>query len=81
MYIFIFLLALLVTAWIIWRILSKKTLLPCPSKLSWLVELENPIARATRSEHVVRLLALAEGSHVMDVGCGPGRVTIHLQKR
>ena len=40
--------------------------------------MENPIARVTRSENVVKQLGLHEGASVVDIGCGPGRVTIPL---
>ena len=64
--------------WIGWRVSSKRALLPCPFELAWLVEIENPLARATRSEEVIRRLAVRPGSRVVDVGCGPGRVAIPM---
>ena len=73
-------LAILAAIWISWRLRSRRALLPCPAELGWLVELENPLARATRSEEVVRQLAPRRGARVMDIGCGPGRVTIPLAR-
>ena len=70
----------LAVIWVTWRLCSKRTLLPCPAKFDWLVEIENPLARATRSERVVQQLALRPGTRVMDIGCGPGRVTIPLAR-
>lgn len=64
--------------WIGWRVSSKRALLPCPSELAWLVEIENPLARATHSVEVIRRLAVRPGSRVIDVGCGPGRVAIPM---
>jgi SAM-dependent methyltransferase len=64
--------------WVGWRLLCRKRVVPCPALLSWLVEMENPIARVTRSENVVKQLALDDGTSVLDIGCGPGRVTIPL---
>ena len=52
--------------------------MPCPSELRFLVELENPIARATRSEEIVRHLSAVSGERVVDIGCGPGRVAMRL---
>jgi ubiquinone/menaquinone biosynthesis C-methylase UbiE len=76
----VILLAVLAAIWIAWRLRSRRTLLPCPAELDWPVEIENPIARATRSEQVVRQLAPRPGARVMDIGCGPGRVTIPLAR-
>lgn len=71
-------LLLATVVWIGWRVLSRRAVLPCPAEFRWLVELENPLARATRSEVVVRRLDVQPGETVLDVGCGPGRVTIPL---
>jgi SAM-dependent methyltransferase len=66
--------------WIAWRLRSRRAMLPCPAEFAWLVEIENPLARATRSEQVVRQLAPRPGARVIDIGCGPGRVTIPLAR-
>ncbi|UYO44997.1 methyltransferase domain-containing protein [Rhodopseudomonas palustris] len=76
-----FLVLLLVPAlWVGWRMASRRTVLPCPSEIAWLVEMENPLARATRSEQVVAQLQLRPGDHAIDIGCGPGRVTLPLAR-
>lgn len=59
---------------------SRRTVLPCPSEIAWLVEMENPLARATRSEQVVAQLQLRPGDQAIDIGCGPGRVTLPLAR-
>jgi SAM-dependent methyltransferase len=76
----IVLLIVLAGLWIAWRWRSRRALLPCPAEFAWLVEVENPLARATRSEQVVRQLAPWPGARVIDIGCGPGRVTIPLAR-
>jgi ubiquinone/menaquinone biosynthesis C-methylase UbiE len=73
-------LAVLVAIWIAWRLRSRRALLPCPAEFGWLVEIENPLARSTRSEQVVQQLAPPAGALVIDIGCGPGRVTIPLAR-
>lgn len=73
-------LLLLPALWVGWRMASRRTVLPCPSEIAWLVEMENPLARATRSEQVIAQLQLRPGERVIDIGCGPGRVTIPLAR-
>jgi ubiquinone/menaquinone biosynthesis C-methylase UbiE len=76
----IILLIVLAGIWIAWRWYSRRSPLPCPAEVAWLVEIENPLARAIRSEEVVRQLAPRPGARVIDIGCGPGRVTIPLAR-
>ena len=53
---------------------------PCPVWLRWLVELDNPFTRTNRAHVIIEHLDLAPGMYVLDVGCGPGRLTIPLAK-
>ena len=79
----IFLCALIFGAslgWIAWNVASKRWTLPCPSQFAWMVEMQNPLARHTRSENIIKFLCLKGSERVLEIGCGPGRVSIPLAK-
>lgn len=59
-----------------WRLFSRRRSLPCPAWLGWMVELDNPFTRTNRAAVIVEHLALLPGMAVVDVGCGPGRLTV-----
>jgi len=63
-----------------WRILSQNFNLPCPSWLKWLVEFENPFIKSHQSSYILKNLNVKKGMKVLDVGCGPGRITIPLSR-
>ena len=63
---------------LLWRAFSDRKNLPCPSWLSWMVELDNPFTRVSRAAFIVDHLQLEPGMKVLDAGCGPGRVTLPL---
>lgn len=75
------LLALLFVISIIWRFASRRRSLPCPAWLGWLVEVDNPFAKAARATVIVESLDLESDMIVLDIGCGPGRVAIPIAKR
>jgi len=72
--------ALLLVVALIWRGFSTRASLPCPSWLAWLVELDNPLLRNNSARTIVSHLALEPGMKVLDMGCGPGRLTIPVAK-
>lgn len=72
--------AAIVVISLLWRLGSRRQSLPCPVWLHWLVELDNPFTRTNRAEFIVARLDLTPGMHVLDAGCGPGRLAIPLAK-
>jgi len=66
---------------IIWRFSSLRTSIPCPTWLSWLVELDNPLLKNNSAREIIQHLALEPGMKVVDIGCGPGRLTIPVAKQ
>lgn len=65
----------------VWRFASRRQSLPCPAWLSWLVELENPLFRSNRAHVIIERLELQPGMKVLDLGCGPGRLTIPMARQ
>ena len=65
---------------VIWRFTSNRRLLPCPVWLRWLVELDNPFTKTNRAATILSNLNLRTGMSVIDIGCGPGRLTIPIAK-
>ncbi|WP_373851768.1 class I SAM-dependent methyltransferase, partial [Delftia acidovorans] len=74
------LIALLAVTSLAWRLSSRRHVLPCPSWLRWMVELDNPFAASNKAAFIVRQLQIQPGMKVLDAGCGPGRVTLPLAR-
>lgn len=61
-------------------ILARYLLSPCPAWLSRLIEIDNPFIRVHQKKHIFALLRPASGMKLIDIGCGPGRLTLPLAK-
>jgi ubiquinone/menaquinone biosynthesis C-methylase UbiE len=72
--------AFLAAVFLGWRLSSRRARLPCPAWLSWLVELDNPLFRNNRAAAIVAGLELTPGMRVVDLGCGPGRLTLPMAR-
>ena len=72
--------AVLCAIWVVWKLVSRRKSLPCPSWLYRMVEMENPLAKNSQAKTILAGLGVAEGMTVLDAGCGPGRVTLPLAK-
>lgn len=69
-------LAIILIVFVTWHFASRRQSLPCPVWLRWMVELDNPFTRTNRSAVIIEHLDLEPGMFVLDMGCGPGRLTI-----
>lgn len=74
------LIALLAVTSLAWRLSSRRHVLPCPSWLRWMVELDNPFGASNKAAFIVGQLQIQPGMKVLDAGCGPGRVTLPLAR-
>lgn len=79
--IILIILAFLIVGSMLWRAISQRQVMPCPTWLGWLVELDNPFCKANRAANIINSLCLEPGMSVLDAGCGPGRLTIPIAKQ
>jgi ubiquinone/menaquinone biosynthesis C-methylase UbiE len=80
LYIFLGFISLFFFLQLVWRLASRHYTLPCPSWLGWLVEMDNPFDKTYRAGAIVQHLDIHSGMKVLDVGCGPGRLTIPVAR-
>lgn len=79
--IFLVFVSLIFVLAIVWRFISQRWKLPCPSWLGWMVEADNPFTKINRSANIIKSLELQQGMNILDAGCGPGRVTIPMAQK
>jgi SAM-dependent methyltransferase len=79
--IFIDLIALGLVLAFVWRFAARRYTLPCPVWLRWLVELDNPFTVTNRAGAIIEHLELQPDMKVLDIGCGPSRLTIPIAVR
>ncbi len=73
------LVALTIAVSLFWRYGSRRTSAPCPSWLSWMLDMgggEKPFGRS----RAIDQLELEPGIRVVDVGCGPGILTVPIAR-
>ncbi len=80
-YILVSLLTLVAIVFVVWQLASRQYSLPCPVWLRWMVELDNPFTKTNRAAVIIAHLDPQPGMTVLDVGCGPGRLTLPLAER
>jgi len=80
MYRILVVIAVILIIFLTWRFASRRQSLPCPTWLRWFVELDNPFTKTNRAAVIIEHLAVTPGMTILDLGCGPGRLTIPLAK-
>lgn len=74
-------LCVLVIASLLWRFISNRQSIPCPSWLAWMVEMDNPFTKVSHASSIIEDSSISEGMTILDAGCGPGRVAIPVAQK
>lgn len=63
-----------------WRFASRRYTIPCPVWMSGMLDSPHSGEMSARTRETIRHLGLMPGMNVLDVGCGPGRLTIPIAR-
>ncbi|PWR72116.1 class I SAM-dependent methyltransferase [Methanospirillum lacunae] len=74
----ILLILILLLSCLAWRFASRRTALPCPVWMRWLLDPSSGKGVSSRTRRTITNLSLKPGMQVLDAGCGPGRLSIPL---
>ncbi len=66
---------------LIWRLLSRRFRLPCPAPFAFLVDGGGVMDRIAGADLLLDRAGVGPGMGVLDVGCGPGRLTLPAARR
>jgi SAM-dependent methyltransferase len=61
-----------------WRFASRRYTIPCPVWMKGLLDPRFSAGPSSRTQKTIQRLDLSPGMNVLDVGCGPGRLTIPI---
>ncbi|HWQ63949.1 MAG TPA: class I SAM-dependent methyltransferase, partial [Methanospirillum sp.] len=77
-FLLILLIFILLLSCLAWRFASRRTALPCPVCMRWLLDPSSGKGVSARTRRTITNLALKPGMQVLDAGCGPGRLSVPL---
>jgi ubiquinone/menaquinone biosynthesis C-methylase UbiE len=63
-----------------WRFASRRYTIPCPVWMSGMLDSPHSGEMSARTRKTIQQLDLRPGMNVLDVGCGPGRLTIPIAR-
>ena len=75
-YVVVVVVGLGVVVFVAWHLASRRYSMPCPAWLRWMVELDNPFTKTNRAAVILECSDIRPGMSILDVGCGPGRLSI-----